>query len=221
MQLFDECKDGLILCKLINDSVPDTIDIRVLNKPQPRKPLNAFQITENNNIVITSAKGIGCSVVNIGSSDLAEGREHLILGLIWQIIRRGLLAQVDIKLHPELYRLCEEDETIDDLLRLTPDQILLRWFNYHLKAAGWNRRWVTHSRSSHAISLFVFFRVNNFSRDVSDGENYTVLLNQLKPDQCSRAPLQTKDVRARAEQVRNFPVTKINTNFIQGSPKRG
>ncbi|RXW16471.1 hypothetical protein EST38_g9383 [Candolleomyces aberdarensis] len=183
MQIFDEVKDGLILCKLINDSVPDTIDTRVLNKPNARKPLNAFQITENNNIVITSAKGIGCSVVNIGAADIAEGREHLILGLIWQIIRRGLLAQVDIKLHPELYRLCEEDETIEDLLRLTPDQILLRWFNYHLKQAGWQRR------------------VNNFSRDVSDGENYTVLLNQLKPDQCSRAPLQTKDLKTRAEQV--------------------
>ncbi|KAF9525231.1 Ca2+-binding actin-bundling protein [Crepidotus variabilis] len=183
MQIFEECKDGLILCKLINDSVPDTIDTRVLNKPQARKALNAFQITENNNIVITSAKGIGCSVVNVGASDIAEGREHLILGLIWQVIRRGLLAQVDIKLHPELYRLCEEGETIDDLLRLTPDQILLRWFNYHLKAAGWSRR------------------VNNFSRDVSDGENYTILLNQLKPDQCSRAPLQTRDTRQRAEQV--------------------
>lgn len=183
MQIFDEVKDGLILCKLINDSVPDTIDTRVLNKPTARKPLNAFQITENNNVVITSAKGIGCSVVNIGAADISEGREHLILGLIWQIIRRGLLAQVDIKLHPELYRLCEEDETIEDLLKLTPDQILLRWFNYHLKAAGWERR------------------VHNFSRDVSDGQNYTVLLNQLKPDECSRAPLQTADVRTRAEQV--------------------
>jgi plastin-1 len=52
-----------------------------------------------------------------------------------------------------------------------------------LKAAGWKRR------------------VNNFSRDVSDGENYTVLLNQLKPAECSLAPLQTKDLRTRAEQV--------------------
>ncbi|KLO09421.1 calponin [Schizopora paradoxa] len=182
MQIFDECRDGLILCKLINDSVPDTIDTRVLNKPT-NKPLNAFQITENNNIVITSARGIGCSVVNIGSSDIAEGREHLILGLIWQIIRKGLLANVDIKLHPELFRLCEDGETIEDLLKLTPDQLLLRWFNYHLKQAGWHRR------------------VNNFSKDVADGENYTVLLNQLKPDECSRAPLQTHDVRERAEQV--------------------
>ncbi|CDO75625.1 hypothetical protein BN946_scf184840.g8 [Trametes cinnabarina] len=183
MQLFDECRDGLILCKLINDSVPDTIDVRVLNKPTPKKPLNAFQMTENNNIVITSAKAIGCSVVNIGPTDIAEGREHLILGLIWQIIRRGLLAQVDIKLHPELYRLCEEGETIEDLLRLTPDQILLRWFNYHLKQAGWHRR------------------VNNFSRDVSDGENYTILLHRLVPEKCSTAPLQTRDIRQRAEQV--------------------
>ncbi|KAF5347106.1 hypothetical protein D9756_010954 [Leucocoprinus leucothites] len=155
MQLFDDCEDGLILCKLINDSVSNTFDFHVLNKPTSHKPLNAFQITENNNIVITSAKGIGCLVVNIRSSDIAEGREHLILGLIWQVIRRGLLVQVDIKLHPELYRLCEEGEMIEDLLRLMPDLILLRWFDFHLKAAG---------SQCH---------INNFNYDVNDSENYT------------------------------------------------
>ena len=138
--------DGLILCKLINDSVPDTIDERVLNKPSVSKgkpkPLNAFQITENNNIVISSAKGIGCSVVNIGPSDISDGTEHLILGLIWQIIRRGLLSKIDIKHHPELYRLLDDGETLEEFLRLPPDQILLRWFNFHLKAANWPRRCV-------------------------------------------------------------------------------
>lgn len=204
MQLFDETRDGLILCKLINDSVPDTIDERVLNKPTSKthrrvpsqqgapapggpKALNNFQMTENNNIVISSAKAIGCSVVNIGPTDLIEGREHLVLGLIWQIIRRGLLNKVDIKHHPELYRLLEDGETLESFLRLPPDQILLRWFNFHLKAANWPKR------------------VHNFSKDVSDGENYTVLLNQLKPDQCSRAPLQTRDVNQRAEEVGNTP----------------
>jgi plastin-1 len=43
--------------------------------------------------------------------------------------------------------------------------------------------------------------VSNFSKDVCDGENYTVLLNQLKPDECSRAPLQTSNVNQRAEEV--------------------
>ncbi|ETI19295.1 hypothetical protein G647_09127 [Cladophialophora carrionii CBS 160.54] len=183
-EMFDHCKDGLVLSKLINDSVPDTIDERVLNKPGKKiKTLNAFHMTENNNIVIESAKGIGCSVVNVGAGDIIEVREHLILGLIWQIIRRGLLGKIDIKLHPELYRLLEDDETLDQFLRLPPEQILLRWFNYHLKNAGWGRR------------------VNNFSGDVKDGENYTVLLNQLKPDICSRAPLQTRDLLQRAEEV--------------------
>ncbi|OZJ03981.1 hypothetical protein BZG36_04047, partial [Bifiguratus adelaidae] len=179
MQLFDECRDGLILCKLINDAVPDTIDERVLNTTK----INPFKMTENNNIAINSAKAIGCSVVNIGSQDIMDGREHLILGLIWQIIKRGLLSKIDIKLHPELYRLLEEDETLEEFLRLPPEQILLRWFNYHLKAANWERT------------------VTNFTKDVSDGENYTVLLNQLEPSQCSRAPLQERDLMKRAEMV--------------------
>ncbi|GAK66671.1 fimbrin [Moesziomyces antarcticus] len=182
-QLFDECRDGLVLCKLINDSVPDTIDERVLNFGKAGKPPNAFQMTENNNIVITSAKAIGCSVVNIGPQDIIDGKEHLILGLVWQIIRRGLLSKIDLKNHPELYRLLDDGETLDEFLRLPPDQILLRWVNYHLKAANWHRR------------------VANFSKDVSDGENYTVLLSQLKPELCDRAPLQQTDVMQRAEMV--------------------
>ncbi|KAI3404954.1 SAC6 [Candida oxycetoniae] len=182
-QIFDECRDGLVLSKLINDSVPDTIDTRVLNLPKGKKPLNNFQMSENANIVINSAKAIGCVVVNVHSDDIIDGKEHLILGLIWQIIRRGLLSKVDIKYHPELYRLLEDDETLEQFLRLPPEQILLRWFNYHLKNAGSNRR------------------VSNFGKDVCDGENYTVLLNQLKPELCDLSPLKTKDLLTRAEQV--------------------
>ncbi|KAI9366110.1 calponin homology domain-containing protein [Zopfochytrium polystomum] len=180
MQIFTECKDGLILAKLINDSVPNTIDERVLNIG---KKLNTFQMTENNNVVVNSAKAIGCSVVNIGAQDIIEGREHLVLGLIWQIIKMGLQAKIDIKLHPELFRLLEPGETLEEFLKLGPEQILLRWFNYHLKKAGWHRT------------------VKNFSGDVKDAENYTVLLAQLAPNVCTRAPLQTRDILQRAEQV--------------------
>lgn len=209
-EMFDACKDGLVLAKLINDSVPDTIDERVLNRPGKKiKSLNAFHMTENNNIVIESSKGIGCSVVNIGSGDIIEVREHLILGLIWQIIRRGLLGKIDIKLHPELYRLLEDGETLEQFLRLPPEQILLRWFNYHLKNAKWHRR------------------VQNFSNDVKDGENYTVLLNQLAPNVCSRSPLQTTDLLQRAEQVLQNsdkldpPCRKFltPTSLVAGNPK--
>lgn len=117
--------------------MPDTIDDRVLNLGES---LNAFQMTENNNLLINSAKAIGCSVINIGSQDIIEGREHLILGLIWQIIKIGLLAKVDIKVNPNLYRLLESGELLEDFLKLPADKILLRWFNYHLKAANWPKR---------------------------------------------------------------------------------
>lgn len=68
-------------------------------------------------------------------------------------------------------------------------------------------------------------RVTNFSTDVKDGENYTVLLNQLAPDVCSRAPLQTRDLLERAEQVlqnadsldcRKFLTP---TSLVAGNPK--
>lgn len=183
-QIFDECRDGLVLSKLINDSVPDTIDTRVLNLTSTKKKtLNNFQMNENANIVINSAKAIGCVVVNVHTEDIIDGKEHLILGLIWQVIRRGLLSKVDIKFHPELYRLLEDDETLEQFLRLPPEQILLRWFNYHLKNAKSQRR------------------VNNFGSDVSDAECYTILLNQLQPEHCDLSPLQTTDHLQRAHQV--------------------
>ena len=68
-------------------------------------------------------------------------------------------------------------------------------------------------------------RVANFSHDVKDGENYTILLNQLKPDICSRGPLQTRDLLQRAEQVlqnsekldcRKFLTP---TSLVAGNPK--
>ena len=165
--------------------------------------MNAFQQTENNNLVISSSAALGLSTINIGASDLGAGSEHLILGLIWQIIRRGLLSKVDIKYHPELFRLLEDGETLEDFLRLREDEILRRWVNYHLKAAGWARR------------------VNNFSKDVADGENYVVLLNQLKPELCSRDALRTTDLLQRAEEVcRSFCILYdvLRTMTTAGTP---
>lgn len=67
--------------------------------------------------------------------------------------------------------------------------------------------------------------MHNFSKDVSDAENYTVLLNQLAPDVCSRSPLNTSDLHQRAEQVlqnadklgcRKFLTPK---SLVAGNPK--
>lgn len=202
--LFNACKDGLLLCALINDAVPETIDVRVVNnKPN----MSTFMATENLNLAINSAKAIGCSVVNVGASDIQTGTEHIILGLIWQIVRIGLLANISLANHPELFRLLEPGEDIGDLLKLSPEQILLRWFNYHLKKAN-------HPRT-----------VKNFSGDIKDSECYTVLLNQLAPDKCDRKALQTDDltqranmVLANAEKLECRKFVRAN-DIVKGNPK--
>ena len=81
--------------------------------------------------------------------------------------------------NPFIIRLKNENEDINDLLKLTPDQLLLRWFNWHLKNAGHNRT------------------VNNFTTDIKDGENYTILLNQIDGKKCDKSGLEmSEDERA-------------------------
>jgi plastin-1 len=142
--------------------------------------MNTFQMTENNNVVVNSAKAIGCHVVNIGSSDLLEGREHLILGLIWQIIKIGLQSNIDIKKHPELFRLLYKDEILESFLKLPAEAILLRWVNYHLK------------RANHPKEIV------NFTSDIKDSVVYTLLMNQLSK-QCDLNPTKEGDLMKRAE----------------------
>lgn len=53
-------------------------------------------IQENLNLALNSASAIGCHVVNIGAEDLKEGRQHLVLGLLWQVIKIGLFADIEL-----------------------------------------------------------------------------------------------------------------------------
>ncbi|XP_074261896.1 plastin-1 isoform X1 [Saimiri boliviensis] len=156
--LFKSLADGILLCKMINLSEPDTIDERAINK----KKLTPFTISENLNLALNSASAIGCTVVNIGASDLKEGKPHLVLGLLWQIIKVGLFADIEISRNEALIALLKEGEELEELMKLSPEELLLRWVNYHLTNAGW-----------HTIS--------NFSQDIKDSRAYFHLLNQIAP----------------------------------------
>ncbi|NXK04627.1 PLSI protein, partial [Herpetotheres cachinnans] len=156
--LFKSLADGILLCKMINFSQPDTIDERAINK----KKLTPFTISENLNLALNSASAIGCTVVNIGSQDLQEGRPHLVLGLLWQIIKVGLFADIEISRNEALITLLNEGEELDQLMKLSPEELLLRWVNYHLANARWQK-------------------ISNFSQDIKDSRAYYHLLNQIAP----------------------------------------
>lgn len=42
---------------------------------------------------------------------------------------------VNIKDHPDIIVLKKEDEELEDFLKLSSEELLLRWFNYHLAKA--------------------------------------------------------------------------------------
>uniref|UniRef100_A0A3Q1FEX5 Plastin-3 n=1 Tax=Acanthochromis polyacanthus TaxID=80966 RepID=A0A3Q1FEX5_9TELE len=156
--LFKAVADGILLCKLINLSVPDTIDERTINK----KKLTPFTIQENLNLALNSASAIGCQVINIGAQDLKEGKPHLVLGLLWQIIKIGLFADIQLSRNEAIAALLEEGESLEELMKLTPEELLLRWANFHLKKVGMS--------------------ISNFSGDIKDSKAYYHLIQQIAPD---------------------------------------
>jgi plastin-3 len=161
--LYDKIKDGILLCKIINHSCPDTIDERAINK----KNLTVYTKFENLTLALVSSQAIGCNIVNIDAHDLAKGKPHLVLGLLWQIIRIGLFSHITLDSCPGLATLLGEGERLEDLMKLSPEAILLRWVNHHLAKAGVQRRCA------------------NFQSDISDSEVYTYLLKQIAPQDSS------------------------------------
>ncbi|KAJ4826482.1 hypothetical protein Tsubulata_041168 [Turnera subulata] len=197
----DLVKDGVLLCKLINVAVPGTIDERAINT---KAVLNPWERNENQTLCLNSCKAIGCTVVNIGAVDLVEARPHLVLGLISQIVKIQLLADLDLKKTPELVELVDDSKDVEELMGLAPEKVLLKWMNFHLKKAGYSKQ------------------VTNFSSDVKDGEAYAYLLSALAPEHSSPSTLTVEDPKARAnlileqaEKIEGGVLTHWSSSFLQ------
>ena len=180
-EVFDRIKDGVLLCKLINKAQEGTIDERVINK---KENMNVFQQVENLNLAISAAKSIGLNCIGLNYDSIMDGKNYImVLGLMWQVVKLVVMRNIQLKHHPELIRLLNPGEQLSDLLKLSPEQLLLRWFNYHLKQAGYDKP------------------IKNFSGDVKDSEKYTILLNQLNKSLCDKSALNESDLKKRAKKV--------------------
>jgi len=180
-EVFERIKDGVLLCYLINEAQEGTIDERVINK---KDNMNVFQQVENLNLAISAAKSIGLRIIGLNYDNILDGQNYImVLGLLWQIVKVVVMRNIQLKMHPELIRLLNPGEQLSDLLKLSPEQLLLRWFNYHLKAANYPKK------------------ITNFSGDVKDSEKYTVLLHQLNKNVCDNSALHDTDLRVRARKV--------------------
>jgi len=181
--LYEKVIDGILLCKVINHSCPDTIDERAINKETTKSNLTVYKKLENLTLALVSSQSIGCNIVNIDAHDLAKGKPHLVLGLLWQIIRIGLFNQITLENCPGLATLLQDGEKIEELIKLSPEAILLRWVNYHLNRAGVSRQ------------------CHNFQNDITDSEIYTYLMKQIAPldSDVDMSALMEPDLNKRAD----------------------
>ena len=60
--------------------------------------------------------------------------------LLDTFLQIGLFAKISLSANPNIAALLREGETLSDLMSLSPEELLLRWVNYHLEKAGSNRR---------------------------------------------------------------------------------
>jgi len=191
--LFRVVSQGLLLIKLINATKANVInEKKVIKKKNP----NTFEVTANLSLAIDGCKEIGCNVVNIGPEDLQRGTPHLILGLIWQVVKIGLLSRVNLDSHPELVAMLDPNEDLRTFINVAPEVNLLRWFNFHLKRQGHPRQ------------------VRNFGGDIKDAENYLVLLNSIAPNVVPRNAYKEPNPRKRAELVCNYAAQLDCLKFV-------
>ena len=192
--LFHVFDHGILLCKLVKSIDDDAIDSRAINMGSN---MNVYQIKENLQMGIAACKGLGIKMIGINSNDFINKIPHMMLGTIWQLIRMKMTQSINLKHCPEIMKLAQGDETLQDLNKLAPEDILIRWINYHLEKAGQERR------------------VKNLGKDLADSEALLYVLNQLDDKKCSLDGLNEADAEKKAQnmidQASNLGVADITT----------
>ncbi|KAI9352106.1 hypothetical protein BDR26DRAFT_324818 [Obelidium mucronatum] len=81
--IFEKCRDGRLLARLVNYAMPGTIDETILR----RNAKHVLQQAENLNVVLQGATEAGVKLSNIDPNDILSGNTTALLGIIWQIVK--------------------------------------------------------------------------------------------------------------------------------------
>ncbi|KAJ3448392.1 fimbrin-2 [Anaeramoeba flamelloides] len=212
--LIDAMRDGLLLCKLINHCVPETIDERVVNVfDEIVMEKHMDEILENHTLCINSALAIGCSVKGITAKALVNEEENSCLQFCWEIIKQGLLSKISLLSHPELIELCQGSESLQDLTSIAPEDLLLRWVNSLIANSGYQKEKKN-------------LTCQNFDKDLKDGLILGIILNQIDNQKCPLdSILESQEIETRADYlVSNAKNLGINyficsESLIKSDPK--
>ncbi|PRP88123.1 kinesin-like protein [Planoprotostelium fungivorum] len=172
----DAASDGVILCKFVNRVAPGILDERVVNT-EPQTP---EEVVENINLCLNSAMYLGCDIQDVTIEDIVGGDEKKLLLVVTELERVSQLNKVNVKEQRSLLKLRLDGEELEEFINLTPEQLLIRWMNYHLFNAGHENPFT------------------NFSEDVKDSVKYILVLNQIA-SQCGLEGLGEANTTKRAQ----------------------
>ena len=189
-EVFKKIKDGVILAKLVNIAAPGTVDERVITHVPG---MTSEEEKANVNLVINSAKSIGC-LIEAKSDDVLNEVRKLDIDLLYEILKPIVYKKISVQEFPQMLRFKQEKEEVEELLTLGPEDFLIRWFNHHLAKIKYPNK------------------LEKFDQDLKDSEKYTLLLNILN-EACDKSALETDDLLERASKVlENAP--KIGANVF-------
>lgn len=90
--LYEDLKDGIRLISLLQIICREKV-CRKFNK----KPRMRIQKMENLNFAFAFMQKKNVNVTNIGSSDILDGNNKLVLGLMWTLIKAFQVAEIDVE----------------------------------------------------------------------------------------------------------------------------
>ncbi|CAH0522442.1 unnamed protein product [Peronospora belbahrii] len=90
--LYEDLKDGIRLIALLQIVCREKV-CRKFNK----KPRMRIQKMENLNFAFAFMQKKNVNVTNIGSSDILDGNNKLVLGLMWTLIKAFQVAEIDVE----------------------------------------------------------------------------------------------------------------------------
>ncbi len=62
----------------------------------------------------------------------------MVMGLVWQLIKMYLFSKITVSRVPGLVSMLRDGEDISEIMKLSPEQLLLRWVNYQLEKVRMN-----------------------------------------------------------------------------------
>ena len=178
-EVFEKLKDGIVLAKLEN-----LADKNLLNEDDLKTGDELSDEDKNKNVekVLDAAEKLKLPT-QLKPADILKGKKKKDQDIVGDILGKVMCPPSTIKNNPDTDDLVKEGETKDDLANGPVDDFLKRWVNKHLKAAG-------HPKE-----------IENFGDDLKDGEVYTVLLNNIFPNDCDKTPLDESDINQRMQKV--------------------